>query len=325
MRKTSPLLLLVLCLIALHLTAVSVTAQRTSSPGCACIRFAAPPPQALVLQEAYPLLAGSSLSHAALVDLPSGMVFRSGTITLTGQDIEAELAKVPDAARPQFSRTRIVILERIAVRSLLSVETTTWAERQQPQPSGDTEKLLQTYLQSLLKSVDVPDEELAQFYRENKDMFGGLSLEQVKPQLREYLLDQNKQEIITRHVNSLSQRTKVEVDRAWFQSEYQMLIDNPVDKVRLSGKPSLVDFGAAGCIACDMMAPLLKSLKQQYDGKANVIVVDVREEQALAVRFGIKTIPVQIFFDDKGREVFRHVGAFPEEQMKAQLTKMGVK
>lgn len=327
MKKTSPLILPVLCLIALQLTAVSVMAQQASPPRCPCIRLAVPlSPAPVVMQEAYPLLSGGPLSHAVLADLPPSMIFRSGTTTLTAQEIEAELVKMPEAIRPQFSRMRITILERIVVRSLLSVEATAWAERQQPQPlQNDTEKLLQAYLQSLLKSVDVSEEEIAQFYKENRDMVGGIPLEQVKPQVRQYLLDQKKQESLTRYVNSISQRTKVELDRPWFQSEYQMLIDNPVDKVRLSGKPSLVDFGAAGCVACDMMAPLLKSLKQQYDGKANVIVVDVRDEQALATRFGIQSIPVQVFFDEQGREVFRHVGAFSGEQMKTQLANMGVK
>lgn len=277
------------------------------------------------VRQAYPLMSESPLSHALLVDLPSQTILRSGTTVLTRQDIDAELAKIPAGVRPKFTRARLILLERLAVKSLLTQEAAAWARRQGKQPTADSEKMLQMYLQSLVETVEVSDAELAQFHQENQDMVGGLSLEQVKPQLRQYLLDQKRQETIARHVNSLSERAKIELDRAWFQSEYRTLTDNPVDKARLSGQPSLVDFGATGCITCNMMAPLLKSLKQQYQGKANVLFVDVREEQALAARFGIDSIPVQVFFDGKGQEVFRHAGAFSEEELKAQLAKMGVK
>jgi len=98
-----------------------------------------------------------------------------------------------------------------------------------------------------------------------------------------------------------------------------------VGKARSSGKPSLVDFGSKGCGPCDMMAPILATLSKKYDGKANVLFVHVGEEQILASRYGIQSIPVQVFFDKDGREVFRHVGFFPQEEIEKKLAEMGVK
>jgi len=53
-------------------------------------------------------------------------------------------------------------------------------------------------------------------------------------------------------------------------------------------------------------------------------LVHVQEEQVLAARYGIESIPVQVFFDKNGKEVFRHTGFFPQNEIEKKLTKMGV-
>jgi len=98
-----------------------------------------------------------------------------------------------------------------------------------------------------------------------------------------------------------------------------------VDKARASGKPSMVDFGASGCRPCEMMVPILADLKKKFEGKLNVEFVHVREEQVLAARYAIQAIPVQVFFDKDGKEVFRHVGFFPQAEIEKKLAELGVK
>ena len=46
-------------------------------------------------------------------------------------------------------------------------------------------------------------------------------------------------------------------------------------------------------------------------------------EEVLALRYGIEVVPVQIFFDRKGREVFRHTGFFPQEEIEKKLAELG--
>jgi thioredoxin 1 len=87
----------------------------------------------------------------------------------------------------------------------------------------------------------------------------------------------------------------------------------------------MVDFGADGCRPCDMMAPILEELKKTYKGNCEIIFVHVREEQVLASRYGISSIPVQVFFDKNGKEVFRHTGFFAKDKIIEQLGKLGVK
>jgi len=116
----------------------------------------------------------------------------------------------------------------------------------------------------------------------------------------------------------------IEVSKSWTAKQYTLAMNNPVDKARKSGKPTLADFGASGCRPCDMMAPILSSLKKEYAGKVNVVFVHVRKEQVLAARYGIQSIPVQVFFDKQGKEFFRHVGFYPKEDILAQFKEHGI-
>ena len=99
----------------------------------------------------------------------------------------------------------------------------------------------------------------------------------------------------------------------------------PPPEVPVKGMITMVDLGAKKCIPCKMMAPILEKLEKVYAGKAAVIFFDVWEDPAPARRFGIRSIPTQIFFDKKGREVYRHEGFLSEEAIVRRLKDMGVK
>ncbi len=95
--------------------------------------------------------------------------------------------------------------------------------------------------------------------------------------------------------------------------------------IPVKGMVTMVDLGAASCIPCKMMAPILDRLEKRYKGKAAIVFVDLRYEKEAAQRFGIRAIPTQIFFDRNGKEVTRHLGFMSEEAIVAQLKTMGVK
>ena len=79
--------------------------------------------------------------------------------------------------------------------------------------------------------------------------------------------------------------------------------------------PRLVDLGAGKCIPCKMMAPVLEELKSKYQGKLEVVFIDVWENPDEAKAYGIKMIPTQIFYDASGNELFRHEGFFSMEDI----------
>lgn len=82
------------------------------------------------------------------------------------------------------------------------------------------------------------------------------------------------------------------------------------DKALNDGKLMMVDFWASWCGPCKMLAPVIDGLAEQYEGKAVVGKVNVDEEQELAIRYGVMSIPTVIFFKD-GKEIDRKVGVMP--------------
>lgn len=85
------------------------------------------------------------------------------------------------------------------------------------------------------------------------------------------------------------------------------------DKALASGQLLMVDFWADWCGPCKMLAPVIEGLGDEYEGKAIVGKINVDEEQELAIRYGVMSIPTVIFFKD-GEEVARKVGVLPAAQ-----------
>ncbi|HOI75512.1 MAG TPA: thioredoxin family protein [Syntrophales bacterium] len=94
--------------------------------------------------------------------------------------------------------------------------------------------------------------------------------------------------------------------------------------IPVKGMVTMVDLGAATCIPCKMMAPILDRLEKRYRGKAAIVFVDLRYHRDASQHFGVKAIPTQIFYDRNGKEVARHLGFMSEEAIVAQLKAMGV-
>ncbi|MDD4559110.1 MAG: thioredoxin family protein [bacterium] len=278
-----------------------------------------------LIKDIYPILTNGMLNEARLSVLPAVMLLQAGSLKITDKDLQAEVAKAPEELRSQLTKNAFLILENRATRELLTAEATAWAKDKKQKIPADTSELLKPYFDFLTAGVAVDDKELKVFYDKNPDMMGGATFEQVKNDLKQYILNLKRQDTINAHIASIGKRTSVEVNKTWLEKQYTSAIDNPVDKARLSGKPSFVDFGADGCRPCDMMTPILESVKTEYAGKLNVLFVHVRKEQILAARYGIESIPVQVFFDKDGKEIFRHTGFFPREQIVSKLAEIGVK
>lgn len=88
--------------------------------------------------------------------------------------------------------------------------------------------------------------------------------------------------------------------------------------------PRLVDLGAGKCIPCKMMAPILEELKRDYAGQFEVEFIDVWKNPEPGRTFRIRVIPTQIFFDAKGKELWRHEGFFGKEDILKKWEELGV-
>ena len=95
-----------------------------------------------------------------------------------------------------------------------------------------------------------------------------------------------------------------------------------MQEVPVAGKVTVVDLGAKTCIPCKMMIPVLDSMEKQYQGKAAIVFIDIRENPEQTAKFGIRAIPTQIFFDKTGKEVYRHEGFLDEKPFAEMLDKV---
>ena len=82
--------------------------------------------------------------------------------------------------------------------------------------------------------------------------------------------------------------------------------------------PTLVDFWAAWCGPCRMVAPVVEELSEEYDGRVNFVKLDVDQSPQIASRYGIMGIPTLIVFKD-GKPVSNIVGFRPKAELKQSL------
>lgn len=87
--------------------------------------------------------------------------------------------------------------------------------------------------------------------------------------------------------------------------------------------PRLVDLGSDKCQSCLAMVPVLKQLTSEYEGRLEVLFIDVWKKPEEAERYGVQLIPTQIFFDTGGKELFRHEGFFSKENILAKWKDLG--
>lgn len=74
----------------------------------------------------------------------------------------------------------------------------------------------------------------------------------------------------------------------------------------------LVDFWAEWCSHCQPLGPVMEELAEKYEGRAVVGKLNIDEERALTMQYGVMGVPTVILFQD-GEEVDRKVGAYPME------------
>jgi thioredoxin 1 len=88
--------------------------------------------------------------------------------------------------------------------------------------------------------------------------------------------------------------------------------------------PAILDFGMGVCEQCKKMKPILEQLAVDYEGRARIQIIDINDRPDQRDKYKVELVPTQVFLDAEGREVGRHVGFMPREDLVARLTAMGV-
>ena len=92
----------------------------------------------------------------------------------------------------------------------------------------------------------------------------------------------------------------------------ELTAKNFKEEVLDSNKPVLVDFWATWCGPCRMIAPIIEEVANDYDGKIKVGKVNVDEQEELAVKYGISSIPTLLLFKN-GEVAKKTLGYMPKD------------
>jgi thioredoxin 1 len=89
-------------------------------------------------------------------------------------------------------------------------------------------------------------------------------------------------------------------------------------EVLQSETPVLVDFWAEWCGPCHAVSPVLDKIAAERDGELKLVKVNIDEEQELAMRYGVQSIPTMILFKD-GEPAAAAIGAQPKGAIERAL------
>lgn len=95
----------------------------------------------------------------------------------------------------------------------------------------------------------------------------------------------------------------------------QAIDGDRVQQALQQGKPTIAEFGADTCRTCQEMAKVLQQLEQNYGEQLSVAHVNIVKEPDYASKYRIMLMPTQVFYDAKGQETGRHMGALTQQEI----------
>ncbi len=102
---------------------------------------------------------------------------------------------------------------------------------------------------------------------------------------------------------------------------FEFTDQNFENDVEQSETPVLIDFWAVWCGPCKAIAPVIEEIADEYQGKVKVGKVDVDQNQNIAMKYGIRSIPT-ILIMKKGEVVNQIVGAVPKTNITDMLNEL---
>lgn len=277
------------------------------------------------VEQLYPNLAAGVLTYAKVSVLPEGVLLKSKGIEISSNDIDKSISGQPEQFQAELKKNAFFVLEQEATGKILKkVAAQKLSEKGKDVNSMDDNQLVRSFFEELTKDVKVTDKDIETFYKENESVFCNTPLKSVRKQIESYVLQDKKQRFVDKYIQTFGQKLEIVVSDLWTKQQAANAKDNPLDRARATGKPTLAIFSAASCCGPDKMIPIRDALLKKYDTKINIVYVEPRKEQILVARYGIRSIPTQVFYDSTGREFFRHSGFYSEKDITSKLGEMGV-
>ncbi|MGE5480346.1 MAG: thioredoxin family protein [Chloroflexota bacterium] len=92
-------------------------------------------------------------------------------------------------------------------------------------------------------------------------------------------------------------------------------------------KITFIELGSNSCVPCKKMQPVMKSVEKKYGAQLKVVFYDVwkKEYKHKSKEYNVRLIPTQVFLDERGKEIHRHEGFYPESEIDKFLQSKGLK
>jgi thioredoxin 1 len=104
----------------------------------------------------------------------------------------------------------------------------------------------------------------------------------------------------------------------------EVLVTNRLDIDFSKYQVTFLELGADRCIPCKKMQPIMREIAAMFPDRVQVIFYDVWKDPTPGEKYRIQLIPTQVFLDQKGKEIARHVGLFPKAEILELLKKHGI-
>jgi len=247
--------------------------------------------------------------------------------------LKSELKRLPDEARSNYESDHAGFLEELIVKEVLlqeirrlKIDTISAVKSRVSADKTKRDDIVieELFRREVLPKVAVSEDEMKKFYKDNKGQMQGLTYEQMKPQIQNFILEQKQRDATETYISVLRSKAKIVRNEKWLRME-EAKFKNPINEALKNQRPTMVDFGAGTCLPCIQMKPIIEELQRELKDKANVLLIDVNEERVLTRKHKIMLIPTQIFFNTAGKETYRHVGFYSKDSILVYLEKAGLK
>jgi thioredoxin 1 len=260
---------------------------------------------------------------------PQGSVLATVNGTpLTEEYLQQMYKSLPEPNQSQFQNDLEGLLEQLITRELLYQEArkngfaSNLPESTNPEEKKD--RAIGLFLQDRANRVVVDEAEIRQFYEQRKGEMNNAPYDQVRADLKNYLLQEKQGKMIDQLIDSLKARAVIKRNEKWLAQQRAKRPPDPLTPALKSGKPTVLDLGASTCVPCKMMKPIFEELKKEYGDRANILLLEISEYRQIANRYNVRIIPTQIFFDRQGNLYWRHEGYLPKEEIVKKLRELGV-
>ena len=246
---------------------------------------------------------------------------------ITEPELEERYQSLPDDYKSAYKNNKEGLLDQIIIEEVLYQEAVRrgYGEKNAGTLSQEQKMdIIRKLITAVSDKITVSERELREFYDTHPAEVQGASYDQIKESIREYLTGQKQNEAVDQLIADLKQKARITYNQEWLAKQAALKPQNPLTKALKNGMPTVLDMGSGTCIPCKMMKPIFEELEKEYQGRANIILLDVNDYRDLSTQYQVRVIPTQIFFDKQGKQVWRHEGYLAKEDIVKKLKELGV-